>query len=47
MIITFLGAESFKVSFGDTTLAFNPISKDSTLKSAKFGADIVLSTQPS
>jgi L-ascorbate metabolism protein UlaG (beta-lactamase superfamily) len=44
MIITYLGGESFKVSFGDTTLAFNPVSKDSKLKSAKFGADIVLST---
>ncbi len=44
MIITYLGGESFKVSFGDTTLAFNPISKDSKLKSAKFGADVVLST---
>jgi L-ascorbate metabolism protein UlaG (beta-lactamase superfamily) len=44
MIINYLGGESFKVSFGDTTLAFNPISKDSKLKSAKFGADIVLST---
>ncbi|HTK33138.1 MAG TPA: MBL fold metallo-hydrolase [Candidatus Paceibacterota bacterium] len=44
MIITFLGGESFKVSFGDTTLAFNPISKDSKLKTSKFGADVVLST---
>ncbi len=44
MIITFLGGESFKVSFGDTTLAFNPISKDSKLPTAKFGADIVLSS---
>jgi len=33
-----------KVQFGDTILAFNPISKDSSLKSAKFGADIVLSS---
>jgi hypothetical protein len=44
MIITFLGGESFKVSFGDTTLAFNPISKDSKLATSKFGADIVLSS---
>ncbi len=42
MIITHLGAESFKVSFGDTTLAFNPISKDSKLKQSRFGADIAL-----
>ncbi|MDD5165524.1 MAG: MBL fold metallo-hydrolase [Candidatus Pacebacteria bacterium] len=50
MIITFLGGESFKVSFGDTTLAFNPVSKGSLtaqagkLKTSKFGADVVLST---
>src|SRR5689334_5949591 len=44
MIITYLGAEFVKVSFGDTVLAFNPVSKDSKLKTAKFGADIVLST---
>jgi L-ascorbate metabolism protein UlaG (beta-lactamase superfamily) len=44
MIITYLGAEFVKIQFGDTTLAFNPVSKDSSLKTAKFGADIVLST---
>jgi L-ascorbate metabolism protein UlaG (beta-lactamase superfamily) len=44
MIITYFGAEFFKVQFGDTTLAFNPISKDSKLKPSRFGADIVLST---
>jgi L-ascorbate metabolism protein UlaG (beta-lactamase superfamily) len=41
MIITYYGAEFFKVQFGDTTLAFNPISKDSKLKTSRFGADIV------
>ncbi|MEK7646604.1 MAG: MBL fold metallo-hydrolase [Patescibacteria group bacterium] len=44
MIITYLGAEFVKASFGDTVLAFNPVSKDSSLKTSKFGADIVLST---
>ena len=44
MIITYFGSEFFKVQFGDTTLAFNPISKDSKLKPSRFGADIVLST---
>lgn len=44
MIITYFGGEFFKVQFGDTTLAFNPISKDSSLKPSRFGADIVLST---
>jgi L-ascorbate metabolism protein UlaG (beta-lactamase superfamily) len=42
MIITHHGADFFKVSFGDTTLAVNPISKDSTIKGARFGADITL-----
>jgi hypothetical protein len=42
MIITHHGAEFFKVSFGDTTLAFNPISKNSKLKQTRFGADIAL-----
>jgi hypothetical protein len=42
MIITYHGAEFFRMSFGDTTLAFNPISKDSTLKQNRFGADVAL-----
>ena len=42
MIITYHGMESFKVQFGDTVLAFNPISKDSKLKAARYGADIAL-----
>jgi len=42
MIITYMGAEFFKVQFGDITLAFNPISKDSSLKPLRFGADVVL-----
>lgn len=42
MIITYLGHESFKVQFGDTILAFNPVSKDSKLNAAKFGADVAL-----
>lgn len=40
MVITYHGRECFKVSFGDTTLAFNPISKKSKLTGAKFGADV-------
>lgn len=44
MIITYLGGAFVKVQFGDTVLAFNPISKDSELKTSKFGADIVLSS---
>jgi L-ascorbate metabolism protein UlaG (beta-lactamase superfamily) len=42
MIITYHGAEFFKVQFGDTIVAFNPISKDSKLKSTRFGADIAI-----
>jgi len=34
--------EFFKVQFGDTTLAFNPISKESKFKSSRFFADIAL-----
>ena len=41
MVITYHGAECFKVSFGDTTLVFNPISKKSKLQGARFGADVV------
>ena len=44
MIITYFGGEFFKVQFGNTALAFNPISKESKLKPSRFGADIVLST---
>lgn len=43
MVITYYGAESFKVQFGETVLGFNPISKEalkSGEKSIRFGADI-------
>ncbi len=39
MVISYHGGQCFKVSFGDTTIAFNPISKKSKLDSPKFGAD--------
>lgn len=42
MIITYQGVEFFKVHFGDTTIAFNPISKDSKFKPTRFFADIAL-----
>lgn len=42
MIITYHGVDFFKVSFGDITIAVNPISKDSKLKSTRFGSDITL-----
>jgi len=40
MIITYHGGQCYKVSFGDTTLVFNPISKKSKLTPARFGADV-------
>jgi L-ascorbate metabolism protein UlaG (beta-lactamase superfamily) len=42
MIITYHGADFFKVTFGDMTIAVNPISKDSKLKNSRFGSDITL-----
>jgi L-ascorbate metabolism protein UlaG (beta-lactamase superfamily) len=42
MVISYLGGECIKVTQGDLTLAFNPPSKDSSLKSSRFGADIAL-----
>ena len=46
MVISFLGGECFKVSFGDLTLAFNPPGKASKLASSKFGADIAFVSVP-
>ncbi len=45
MVITYLGGQCFRVSHGDLTIAYNPPGKDSSLKSVKFGSDIVLSSQ--
>lgn len=42
MIITNQGLEFFKVQFGDIILAMNPISKESKIKSTRFGADVAL-----
>ena len=43
MVITHHGGQCFKVTFGDTTLLFDPPTKDSkALTSVKFGADVVL-----
>jgi len=40
MVITHHGGQCFKVLFGDTTLAFDPISKKSKLSPVKFGSDV-------
>jgi L-ascorbate metabolism protein UlaG (beta-lactamase superfamily) len=42
MIITYQGVEFFKVQFGDTILAFNPISKESKFKPTRFFSDVAL-----
>lgn len=43
MVITYHGGQCFRVSFGDTTLAFDPIDKSSkTFTAVKFGSDIAL-----
>lgn len=42
MVITHHGGQCFKVTFGDLTLAFDPIAKGATLPSVHFGADIAL-----
>jgi hypothetical protein len=44
MVITYHGGQCFKLAFGDTTLAFNPISKKSKLPESKFGTDAVFIT---
>ena len=43
MIITYFGKQFFKISQGEMTLAYNPVSKESKSGvSARFGADIAL-----
>ena len=42
MVITHHGGQCFKVTFGDFTLVFDPISKKGDLGAVRFGADIAL-----
>jgi len=44
MVISYNGLEHFKIQYGDTVLAFNPVSKKSKAKQSKFGSDIALSS---
>lgn len=44
MIISYNGLESFRIQYSGTTLAVNPVSKESKEKQSKFGSDIALST---
>lgn len=42
MVITHHGGQCIKVTLGDLTIVFDPISKKATLPSVRFGADIAL-----
>ena len=42
MVITHHGGQCFKVTLGDLTIVFGPISKNGTLSPVRFGADIAL-----
>lgn len=42
MVITHHGGQCFKVTFGDLTLVFDPVSKSGTLPGVRFGADVAL-----
>jgi L-ascorbate metabolism protein UlaG (beta-lactamase superfamily) len=42
MVITHHGGQCFKVTLGDLTIVFDPISKKSTMLAVRFGADIAL-----
>jgi L-ascorbate metabolism protein UlaG (beta-lactamase superfamily) len=42
MVITHHGGQCFKVTLGDLTLVFDPIAKNASLPSVRFGADIAL-----
>lgn len=45
MIITYYGTQCFKIQYGETVLAFNPVSKDSKIaRKPKFGSNIVFVT---
>lgn len=44
MVITYHGLSFFKIQYGDDVIAFNPPSESSDYKSARFGADITLSS---
>lgn len=40
MVISYYGGQCFKVVFGNTTIAFDPISRKSKLTPVKFGSDV-------
>jgi L-ascorbate metabolism protein UlaG (beta-lactamase superfamily) len=45
MVITHHGGQCFKVTLGDLTLVFDPISKKGSLPAVRFGADLALVTR--
>jgi L-ascorbate metabolism protein UlaG (beta-lactamase superfamily) len=45
MVITHHGGQCFKVTLGDLTLVFDPISKKGGLPAVRFGADLALVTR--
>jgi L-ascorbate metabolism protein UlaG (beta-lactamase superfamily) len=45
MVITHHGGQCFKITQGDLTIVFDPISKSGTLPAVRFGADIALVTR--
>jgi len=45
MVITHHGGQCFKITQGDLTIVFDPISKAGTLPAVRFGADIALVTR--
>ena len=44
MVITYYGAQYYKLQRGDVTIAINPVAKDSKYKSSRFGSDVALIT---
>ena len=42
MVITHHGGQCFKVTLGDLTIVFDPISKGASLPAVRFGADVAL-----
>lgn len=43
MVLTYLGGSSVRIQFGDTTIAYNPVAKESKdFTSTRYGADICL-----
>lgn len=45
MVITHHGGQCFKITQGDLTIVFDPISKAGTLPAVRFGADLALVTR--